>query len=137
VKSETLKMRRETSSEEGVMDFRPHRNLDVWKKSMSLAKDIYETTVEFPKTENYGLTSQIRRAATSIPSNIAEGAGRKSPKEFEQFICIAQGSASELDTQIELWTMVGYLDDKKTQMLIDRLMNVTKMLYGLSRSIAR
>jgi four helix bundle protein len=119
------------------MDFRPHRSLDVWKKSMLLAKDIYETTAGFPKTESYGLTSQMRRAATSIPSNIAEGAGRKGVKEFTQFIYIAQGSASELDTQIELSVMVGYLDEKKAQLLTDRLMNVTKMLYGLSRSIAK
>ena len=97
------------------MDCRPHRNLDVWKKSMLLAKDIYETTAKFPKTENYGLISQMRRAATSIPSNIAEGAGRKSVKEFSQFIFIAQGSASELDTQIELSTMIGYLFEGKAQ----------------------
>ena len=68
------------------MDIRPHRNLDVWKKAMLLTKDIYEITANFPKSEVYGLSSQMRRAATSIPSNIAEGVGRRGDKEFLQFI---------------------------------------------------
>ena len=119
------------------MDFRPHRNLDVWKKSMLLAKDFYEITASFPKSEIYGLTSQMRRAVTSIPSNLAEGAGRKSDKEFLHFVSIAQGSASELDTHIELSAMVGYLDKENARLLTDKLMNVTKMLCGLSRSIAK
>ena len=80
------------------MDIRPHRKLDVWKKAMALTKDIYTITGEFPKYERYGLISQMRRSAVSIPSNIAEGAGRRGHKEFLQFINIAQGSASELDT---------------------------------------
>ncbi len=119
------------------MDCRPHRNLDVWKKSMLLVKNIYEMTAGFPNSEIYGLTSQMRRAAISIPANIAEGAGRKSVKEFLQFTSIAQGSASELDTHIELSTMIGYLDEGKAQLLTTKLMNITKMLYGLSRSVAR
>ncbi|MDF1579411.1 MAG: four helix bundle protein, partial [Desulfuromonadales bacterium] len=118
-----------------VMDIRPHRKLDVWKTAMLLTKDIYEITEHFPQAENYGLSSQMRRAAVSIPSNIAEGAGRRSDKEFLHFIGIAQGSASELDTQIELSTMVGYLVADKAQALTQQLTNVTKMLFGLTRSI--
>ena len=119
------------------MDIRPHRNLDVWKKAMLLTKDIYEVTAGFPKSEIYGLSSQMRRAATSIPSNIAEGAGRKGQKEFLQFLSIAHGSASELDTQIELSTMAGYLDTDEAQALTQQLTNVTKMLYGLSSAIRK
>ncbi|MGK2905861.1 MAG: four helix bundle protein [Desulfuromonadales bacterium] len=119
------------------MDIRPHRKLDVWQKSMQLTKDIYEITADYPKSESYGLSSQMRRAAISISSNIAEGAGRKGHKEFLQFISIAQGSASELDTQIELSKMVGYLDQERSADLLINLTNVTKMLYGLSRAIGK
>lgn len=119
------------------MDIRPHRNLDVWKQSMRLTRDIYEVTAVFPKTESYGLTSQMRRAAISIPSNIAEGAGRKGQKEFLQFVNIAQGSASELDTQIELSKIIGYLDSERAERLSQQLMSVSKMLYGLARSIGK
>jgi len=117
------------------MEVRPHRKLDVWKKAMLLTKDIYQITTNFPKFEIYGLTSQMRRAATSIPSNIAEGAARRGSKEFLQFINIAQGSASELDTQIELSAMVGYLEIKERDDLTEKLSDLTKMLYGLARSI--
>ncbi|MBD1400683.1 four helix bundle protein [Pelovirga terrestris] len=117
------------------MDIRPHRKLDVWQKSMQLTKDIYEITTSFPRSEVYGLSSQMRRAATSIPSNIAEGAGRRGNKEFLQFIGIAQGSASELDTQLELATMVGYIDKATGENLAQKLNDLTKMLYGLSRAL--
>jgi four helix bundle protein len=75
---------------------RMHKDLDVWKESMRLAKDVYALTTKFPKEEMYGLTSQIRRSAVSIPSNIAEGAGRNSNKEFIQFVYISLGSLVEL-----------------------------------------
>ena len=93
------------------MDSRAHRNLDVWKKSMAFVKDIYQATELFPSSEIYGLTSQMRRAAVSIPSNLAEGAARKGKKEFNQYLNIAQGSISELDTQIELSLMLKHIDD--------------------------
>lgn len=119
------------------MDSRPHRKLDVWQKAMALVKDIYTITAEFPESEGYGLTSQMRRAAVSIPSNIAEGAGRRGHKEFLQFINIAQGSVSELDTQLELATMVGYLDAECRDDLTEKLTDLTKMLYGLARAIKK
>ena len=80
------------------MDYRPHRKLDVWHKSMGLVSEVYKATSTFPKIEEYGLSSQMRRAAVSVPSNLAEGAARKGNKEFKQFLNIAQGSLSELDT---------------------------------------
>ncbi len=81
---------------------KPHKKLNVWHKSIDLVQKIYEMTETFPKIENYGITNQIRRAAVSIPSNIAEGAARQTKKEFIQFVHVAQGSLSELDTHLEI-----------------------------------
>ncbi|MFA5010608.1 MAG: four helix bundle protein [Ignavibacteria bacterium] len=81
-------------------NIKTHKDLEVWKKSIDLVSEIYEITKSFPKEEIYGLTNQIRRSAVSIPSNIAEGAGRNHDKEFIQFLYIAMGSSSELETQI-------------------------------------
>ena len=79
-----------------------HKDLDVWKQSIVLVEDIYALTKNFPSDEKYGLSSQIKRAVVSVPSNIAEGAGRKGDKEFIQFLYIAMGSLSELETQLIL-----------------------------------
>ena len=117
------------------MDSRAHRKLDVWKKSMTFVKDIYQATESFPKSEIYGLISQMRRAAVSIPSNLAEGAARKGKKEFKQYLNIAQGSISELDTQIELASMLKYIDENLYNNLMDGLNTISKMLFGLSRSL--
>jgi len=117
------------------MDYRPHRKLDVWKKSMEFVKDLYKATKAFPKSEVYGLTSQMRRAAISIPSNLAEGAARKGSREFKQFLNIAQGSISELDTQIELSLMLDYIDLKTYDSLMEKLSTISKMMFGLSRSL--
>jgi len=81
-------------------NMRPHHSLDAWTRSVDFVVEDYKLTDKFPKEEKFGLTSQIRRAAVSIPANIAEGAARKSDKEFLQFLSIAQGSASEVETEI-------------------------------------
>jgi len=117
------------------MDSRQHRKLDVWKMSMEFVKEIYKVTESFPKSEVYGLTSQMRRSAISIPSNLAEGAARKGAKEFGQFLNIAQGSISELDTQIELALMLNYIDKKSCEDLMEKINTISKMLFGLSRSL--
>ncbi len=117
------------------MDYRPHRKLDVWKKSMEFVRDIYQATEQFPKREIYGFTSQMRRAAISIPSNLAEGAARKGNKEFKLFLNIAQGSISELDTQIELASILKYINGNLFEELMDKLSTISKMLFGLSRSL--
>lgn len=117
------------------MELRPHRKLEVWKMAMDFVKEIYYETMKFPSTETYGLSAQMRRSSVSIPSNIAEGAARKGNKEFKQFLNIAQGSISELDTQIELALMLEYVDKDTYFKLIDRANVISKMLYGLSRSI--
>lgn len=102
---------------------------------MEFVKEIYLITDKFPRSELYGFTFQMRRAAVSVPSNIAEGAARKGTKEFKQFLNIAQGSASELDTQIELALLLGFIDNNKYTVLMDKITQISKMLYGLSRSI--
>lgn len=114
---------------------RPHRKLDVWKRSLLFAKKVYDLTAKYPAQEIYGLTSQMRRAAISIPSNLAEGAARKGTKEFLQFINVAQGSISELDTQIELSFMLGYIFKDAYDQTMDELKVISKMLFGLSRSV--
>ncbi len=109
------------------MDTRPHRKLDVWQKSMELVRKIYETTSTFPKNEEYGLSSQMRRAAVSVPSNLAN--------EFKQFLNIAQGSLSELDTQVELAYILGYIPSERHSDLMLKMTEISKMLYGLSNSL--
>ncbi len=88
-----------------------HKKLDVWKMSMSLVEDVYALTIDFPDTERYGLISQMRRSAVSIPSNIAEGTARKSDKELIQFIYISIGSLAELETQYLIAVRLNYCNE--------------------------
>ena len=93
-------------------NIKTHKDLDVWKKSMDLVEGVYRLTKSFPDSEKYGLTNQMRRCAVSIPSNIAEGAGRNSKKEFKQFLYISLGSISELETQLIISSKLNYLKNK-------------------------
>ena len=102
---------------------------------MDFVKHVYQATETFPKSEIYGLSSQMRRAAVSIPSNLAEGAARKGKKEFSQYLNIAQGSISEIDTQIELSFVLNFIEKKLYNDLMDELNTISKMLFGLSRSL--
>jgi four helix bundle protein len=113
---------------------KPHKKLDVWKLSMDMVSSIYRLTSGFPAHELYGLTNQIRRAAISIPSNISEGAARQTKKEFANFLHMAQGSLSELDTQLEIALNLGYIDDEQRRDLDGSLDRIDKMLTGLIRS---
>ena len=92
-----------------MSELKTHKDLDVWKKAMSLVKEVYEITACFPREEAYGLVSQIKRAAVSIPSNIAEGAARNSNKEFIQFLYVSLGSLAELETQLLLSKELGFI----------------------------
>ena len=112
-----------------IKEIRNHKDLEVWKKSMDLVSDIYKITESFPNKELYGLTNQIRRAAVSVPSNIAEGAARNSKKEFIQFLYIALGSLSELETQIIIANRLEYLNNLDT--LSEDLKFVQKLINGL------
>ncbi len=105
-----------------------HKDLDVWKESMTLAKETYNLTANFPKEETYALVSQIRRAVVSIPSNIAEGAARNSDKEFIQSLYVSLGSLAELETQLLLSRELGFLKNEEINGNVER---VTKMLLAL------
>ena len=113
---------------------RTHKDLDVWKKAMDLAAHVYSLTAQFPKEELYGLTSQIRRSAVSIPSNIAEGAARHSRKEFIQFLHIASGSVAELETQLFLAIRMEFISSDS---IISHVEEVRKQLLGLLRSLKK
>jgi len=110
---------------------RAHKKLDVWKEGVALATHIYQVTEKFPKSEIYGLTSQMRRAAVSVPSNIAEGAARFSSKEFAQFLNIAGGSLSELDTQLEIAFNLNFITVEQREQIDQRIESVTGKLGGL------
>lgn len=99
-----------------------HKNLNVYKKSIELVSEIYKLTDDFPKTEAFGLSSQMRRAAVSIPSNLSEGASRKSDKERKRFYRISRSSLVELDTQLDISINLNYLDHIKTNR-IEKLVN--------------
>ena len=108
-----------------------HKNLDVWKSSMNLAVQIYECTEGFPKLENYSLSNQLRRAAISIPSNIAEGAARKSSLERKRFFEISRSSLVEIDTQLEIANRLNYINDKVLDILGEQINHIFAMLSNL------
>ena len=110
------------------------RNLHVWTKSHQLTLDIYKATQQFPKEELFGLVSQLRRASTSIPTNIAEGSGRKSEKEFIQFLSIALGSANEVDYLIELSKDLGFISQEVWTQLDQEINEIQSMLFVLIRN---
>lgn len=113
------------------------KNLDVWKLARELCKEIYEITNNFPTEERFGLTSQIRRCAVSIPSNIAEGTSRTSDKDFSRFLDIALGSCFELETQIILSMDLGFLENERGSNLQNKIQKVEKMLQGLYNKIQK
>ncbi|MEW6679300.1 MAG: four helix bundle protein [Pseudomonadota bacterium] len=115
----------------GENQTRPHYRLDAWKEAMALVKMVYTVTQSFPKDELYGLTNQMRRAAVSVPSNIAEGAARNSKKEFVQFLSIARGSLSELETQLLISADLGYLDGKHD--VFAKADRVSRLMTGLQK----
>ena len=112
-----------------------HKDLDVYNLSITLVTDVYNMTKNFPKEELFGLTSQIRRATVSIPANIAEGSARNHSKEFKQFLYIALGSASELDTQMLIALNLKFINQEDYNILINKLASVSKMLQGLIKSL--
>ena len=113
-----------------------YRDLVVWQKSMRLVTQIYEVTRTFPKEEVYGLISQMRRCAVSIPSNIAEGYGRKSTDDYLRFLQIAISSLYEVQTQIEISLNLGYLSKDKFEKVYEQSREIERMLSSLSRKIA-
>jgi four helix bundle protein len=114
---------------------RPHERLDVWKKGIDFVVTLYKATDRFPKEERFGLTSQLRRAAVSIPANIAEGAGRKSFKEFAHFLSNSQGSASEVETELLIASRLSYIEDRHYLALRSSLDEIGRMLTGLCKHL--
>ena len=112
---------------------RPHEKLDAWQEAMALVRTSYVITQSFPREEIYGLAAQMRRAAISIPSNLAEGAARASRREFGQFISIATGSLSELETQFMIAVDLGYL--ARDHEVFPALERVAKLVAGLRRKV--
>ncbi|WP_258176339.1 four helix bundle protein [Halomonas ventosae] len=112
---------------------RKHESLRAWQLAMALVEDVYRVTVPFPDTERFGLTSQLRRAAISVPSNIAEGAARGSTTDFTRFLYIARGSLSEVDTQLQIAQRLGFIQD--TQLITERIDQVFAQLGGLIKHL--
>lgn len=111
------------------------KNLKVWQASVDLAVEVYSITSKFPDKERFGLVSQINRSVVSIPSNIAEGAGRNSKKEFNNFLGIASGSLSELETQLIISNKLNYLSDETLSVVIEKIHPIHKMIYSLQKKL--
>lgn len=111
-----------------------HKSLEVWQQAMELVKLTYLVSASFPKVEQFGLTSQMRRAAVSVPSNIAEGVARGTTKEYVHFLNIARGSLSELDTQFEIARMLEFVEDSHP--VFQQIENVARLLTGLHRAMS-
>ena len=117
--------------------FNDYRDLEVWQRAMRIAREVYLLTKTFPRAELYGLTSQLRRAATSIPANIAEGWGRRYTAEFIQFLRQANGSRAELETHLTLSAEVGLCKTETLQPLLSELETLGKQLLSLERRLQR
>lgn len=119
------------------MQVKNYRDLEVWQKAMDLVVECYKVAERFPKTELYGLTSQLRRAAVSIPANIAEGHGRSHTKEFLNHLSIAYGSLMELETHVQIASRLHYVDDLSLDALMARTAEIARMLNGLIQALNR
>ncbi len=114
-----------------------HKRLALWDKATRLVVSIYATTKRFPASERFGLAAQMQRAAVSIPSNIAEGSARKSRREYLQFAYTARGSLSELDTQVEIAGLLGYITPNQASLLQAELDEVSRLLNGVIAYLSR
>src|SRR5689334_19802516 len=111
------------------------RNLIVWQQGMALVEDCYRVTARFPQSELYGLTSQVRRAAVSIPANVAEGHSRRETKPYRHYVSLAIGSHGELETYFELSTRLGFLTQADKNRLMSQCDSIGRLLSGLHRSL--
>lgn len=118
-----------------MAEIKTHKDLLVWEKSLDLVEQIYKITKQFPIEELYGITNQMRRCAVSIPANIAEGSGRKNKAEFIQFLHIALGSASELETHLIISQRLGFLSINSYDEIMNALNEIIKMTCGLINSL--
>ncbi len=116
---------------------RNFKELEIWKRSFMLVKDIYKLSSNLPADERFGLTSQIRRSAVSIPSNIAEGCSRRTNKDFARFLEISIGSSFELETQLLIALEASMLDNTHTKAIINELNQIQKMIYAFHSSLTK
>lgn len=114
---------------------RPHKKLRVWQKAIELVTSIYRMTAQFPKEEEFGLKAQLRRAAVSVPSNIAEGLARQTKLDKLRFLNMSQASLSEIDTQVEISKRLEYLDGDRYATTMGEILDVQMLLSGLTRSL--
>ena len=119
------------------MTVKSYKDLEVWQKAMDMVTMCYQTTKDFPKNEVYGLSSQLQRAAVSIPANIAEGRERKYSKEFVQHLSIAYSSLAELETHIQIAQRLNYINSTKTKQLLEKTAEIGRMINGLRKSIEK
>jgi four helix bundle protein len=124
-----------TTTPAGDAGIRSYRDLRVWQQSIDLVEAIYQLTANWPQRESYGLTQQIRRAAVSVPSNIAEGQGRHGGREFLHALSIANGSLYELETQLLIAQRLRYVSVEEGSLLLDRTAQIGRLLYGLMRRL--
>jgi len=117
------------------MPIKSYKGLEVWQKAMDMVMMCYQATKSFPKSEAYGLVSQLQRAAVSIPANIAEGRERKHSREFTQHLSIAYASTAELETHIQIAQRLNYINNTKTNNLLEKAAETGRMLNGLRKSI--
>ena len=117
------------------MAVRSYRDLIAWQKAMDLVVDVYDATQDFPRSEQFGLTSQMRRSAVSVPCNIAEGQARDSTKEFAHFLSVSYGSLAELETQLLISERLGFLDHEQTHHRLDECAEVGRIINGLRRAL--
>ena len=117
------------------MSLKSYRDLEVWQKAIDLVVECYQITKKFPKSEIYGLTSQLQRAAVSIPANIAEGRGRQHTREFVQHLSIAYGSLAELETHLQIAHRLNYIDIGNLDQLLEKTAEIGRMINGLRRSL--
>ena len=118
-----------------MYEINSYKDLDVWKKSMDMVKEIYENTKDFPSEERFGLMSQMRRAAVSIPSNIAEGFRRGHTKECPQFLRISLGSCGELETQAILAKRLGFIKEENEKYFLESINHISAMLTNLIKKL--
>jgi four helix bundle protein len=114
---------------------RPHKNLLAWKDAIELVEAVYKLSINFPESEKFGLTSQLRRAVVSIPTNIAEGAARNTKKEFIQFLYISSGSLSEVDTLITIASNLNYIKKDELEVITKKMDKISSLLNGLIKKL--
>jgi four helix bundle protein len=114
---------------------REYKKLEVWTMAVELSTEVYKVTLNFPKFEQFGITSQIQRSAVSVPSNIAEGAGRGSEKQFSQFLHIAYGSLCELETQLLIAQNLKYTNEEQSGGLFEKIIHLQKKIFNLNKTL--